>query len=138
MVSVSFRVSHQLYARDHTTVYILICGFIGISIQSVCDSLVLCVSLQKEGAGAAQRPQPGAQEAAAGLHRPAAAHTHRHLQGEQAAQQRDADHHFTTARTGALNREQLLHERPPSLCGPLARRTQHQPWAAGHLSHHLL
>lgn len=116
----------------------LICSFIGVSIQRVCDSLVLCASLQKEGTGAAQRPQPGAQEAAAGLHRPAAAHAHRHLQREQAAQQRDADHHFATTRTGALNREQLLHERTPPLRRPLARRTQHQPWAAWHLSHHLL
>lgn len=120
MVSIPFLVPHQLYAHDHTAIYILICGFIGISIQCVCDSLVLCVSLQKEGAGAAQRPQPGAQEAAAGLHRPAAAHAHRHLQGKQAAQQRDAAYHFATARTGALNREQLLHECPPSLRGPLA------------------
>ncbi len=95
-------------------------------------------SLQEKGTGAAQRQKHGAQEAASGLHRPAAANAHRHLQGEQAAQQRDADHHLTAAGPGALHRQQLLHERTPKMHGSLARRACGQSRAARHLGDHFL
>ncbi|XP_014071857.1 hepatocyte nuclear factor 6-like isoform X1 [Salmo salar] len=98
----------------------------------------LAERLQAQRAGAAQRLQHGAQKAAAGLHGPAAPHAHRHLQGEQAPVQGDADHHLPAAGPGAQHRQQLLHECPAPLRGPLARRARHQPRPAGHLGHHLL
>lgn len=95
-------------------------------------------SLQTQRTRATQGPQHSAQEAASGLHRPAAPHTHCHLQGEQAPIQGNADHHLPAAGTGAQHRQQLLHECTPPLRGPLARRPQRQPRAAGHIRHHLL
>lgn len=95
-------------------------------------------SLQAQRARATQGPQHDAQEAAAGLHRPAAPHTHRHLQGEQASVQGNADHHLAAAGLGAQHSQQLLYECAAPMRGSLARRPQWQPRAAGHVGHHLL
>lgn len=85
------------------------------------------VSLQTQRARAAERQEPAAQEAAAGLHGPPAPHPDRHLQGEQAPVQGDADDHLTAAGLGAQHRQQLLHERPPAVYEPLAGGARHQP-----------
>lgn len=103
--------------------------------HAVSPSLFPCVprarwaarSVQAQGAGAAEGARAAAQEAASGVHRPAAAHAHRHLQGEQAAVQGDAGHHLAAARPGAQHRQQLLHERAASLHEPLGGGAGRRP-----------
>lgn len=83
--------------------------------------------MQEEGAGHVEGPQQYAKEVAAGLYRPAAAHPAGHLQGEQAAVQRDAAHYLAAAGPRTHHRQQLLHERPPPEPGQMDRRRS-QPW----------
>lgn len=85
--------------------------------------------MQTQRARAAERQEPAAQEAAAGLHGPPAPHPDRHLQGEQAPIQGDADDHLAAAGLGAQHRQQLLHECPPALHEPLAGGARCQPWS---------
>lgn len=96
----------------------------------------LARSLQAEGAGAAEGARTAAQEAAPGVHRPAAAYADRHLQGEQAAVQGNAGHHLAAAGPGAQHRQQFLHERAAPLHEPLgggARRGPRGPRRRLHL-----
>lgn len=79
-------------------------------------------SMQTEGAGHGEGAKQHAEEVAAGLHRPAAAHPAGHLQGKQAAVQGDAAHHLTAAGPRTHHRQQLLHERPPPELGQMDRR----------------
>lgn len=88
---------------------------------------LLAHSLQAEGAGAAEGARAAAQEAAPGVHRPAAAHADRHLQGEQAAVEGNAGHHLAAARPGAQHRQQFLHERTAPLHEPLGRGARRGP-----------
>lgn len=88
-------------------------------------------SLQAQGAGAAEGARTAAQEAAVGVHRPAAAHANRHIQGEQAAVEGDAGHHLAAARPRAQHCQQLLHERAAPLHEPLGRGARRCPRGPG-------
>lgn len=79
-------------------------------------------SMQTEGTGHGEGAKQHAEEVAAGLHRPAAAHPAGHLQREQAAVQGDAAHHLAAAGPWTHHRQQLLHERPPPQPGQMDRR----------------
>lgn len=80
-------------------------------------------SVQEEGAGAEQAgAQPGPEAHQAGVHGPAAPHAPGHLQGEPPPFQRAAGHHLSAAGPGALHRQQLLHERPPTQPQQVGRR----------------
>ena len=67
--------------------------------------VALCsCSLQSQGTGTGQSQGAPAQEAATCLHRHPAQNSARHLQGNQAPHERDADDHRKTARARGQHR----------------------------------
>lgn len=81
-------------------------------------------SVQTQRARAQQGQEQFPEEIPPGVHRPPTPNALRHLQGEQAPVQRDADHHFPAAGSGAHDRQQLLHERPAPQPGEVAGRPE--------------
>jgi len=102
-VSVCVWVSVQTQSRRHA------------SQHSATDRSSAAPSYRQPAGAAVPGHSCSGQEAAHGVYRDPAAHAGRHLQGDQASQQRDPSDDRRTARSQGVDGRQLLHERAPSL-----------------------